>query len=535
MITISSALKAAQRLRRRRPAIYAELRESRFFVPYFNLQPADSDAEPSAPHDCVYSERVDSFARVRNDAGSLDSTNGFGGASWANIDTVTAGQGVAVRYDPVARVFGLLYGDGNDLKFRTSVTALSGSWSAATTIVTEASPIGSVALAFDSSGDACAFYTLGTGTTLNRLRRTSGTWAASGTNWSRASSVASITGLAAVWKADFLLVITGTEATTTHERCWSATMGDQLLVPNAWSGLVAIAEADAAAATTFSYPHLTIADDFLFATFQQTEAGNVAAARAMFTSVNADADNLATWREPYPLQVTASSHGAAIGCADLDSPSELHILAPSEWLYAPTRAATDISARVLGYSWRETPTSLKVRIELDNSQGNALEATDDGTAYVPVALGLDLYLQERLTVDATGTVNGGASIVANISRITAKFAPGRSTVVLEADGPWEQMARFRAPQAWTAPSSTTRRRIFQRIAGRAGLSIGDSSSLAPSSAWSSDTPAFAIAPGESAAQTLRRLLTPTADFLRVSSSSGFRDLRPGLLRLARLG
>ncbi len=225
MFGITTALRTAQRNRRRTPSIAVQILEQRFGVPYFPFAVTDSDSEASAPHDCVYSERVDSFARVRNNAGSLDTTNGFGGAAWANLDTVTAGQGLAVRYDPVARVFGLLYGDGNDLKYRTSVTALSGSWSAATTIVTEASAIGSVALAFDTSGDACAFYTLGTGTTLNRLRRTAGVWAGSGTNWSRSSSVATITGLSAVWRNDFYLVITGTEATTTHERVWAVLDG----------------------------------------------------------------------------------------------------------------------------------------------------------------------------------------------------------------------------------------------------------------------------------------------------------------------
>ncbi|MGE3420504.1 MAG: hypothetical protein AB7N24_00515 [Dehalococcoidia bacterium] len=518
MFGISTALRSAQRSRRRLPLISATVYEQRFAVPYFPLTPQDSDAEASAPHDCVYSERVDSFGRARNNAGSLDAANGINGAGWANVDTVTAGQGVALRYDPVARVFGLLYGDGNDLKFRTSVTALSGSWSAATTIVTEASPIGSVALAFDDAGDACAFYTLGTGTTVNRLRRTSGSWAGSGTNWSRSGSVASITGLSAVWKDDYLLVVTGTEVTTTHERLWAVSMGDQFFPANAWSALVSIAEADAAAATTFTYPHLTLAGSQQFATFQQTEAGNVAASRAMLTSTNSDLDHLGPWREPYPLAVAASSHGAAIGYAD--PASELNVYAPSEWLAAVSRSATDLSSRVLSCSWRETPTRLSVKIELDNSQGDALQATNNAPGtYTTVALGYDVVIRNGLT---TPTGAGLAGLLrANIARITTRYAPGRSTVVLDCDGPWEQMARYASPGAWTAPTATTRRAIFRRIAGRAGLAIVDSSALAPSTAWTTDTPAFAIAPGESAAATLRRLLAPTPDFLRLSSDGGF--------------
>ncbi len=97
-------------------------------------------------------------------------------------------------------------------------------------------------------------------------------------------------------------------------------------------------------------------------------------------------------------------------------------------------------------------------------------------------------------------------------------------MVLEADGPWEQLARFRATQAWTAPASTTRRNIFAHVAGRAGIAISSSSVLPPSTAWTTETPAFSIAPGESAAATLRRLLAPTADVLRVYSLDGSFEL-----------
>lgn len=467
-----------------------------------------TDADPSI---------IDLCADVP-DAGALDTTTGFG--SWTNLDTVTAGQGLALRYDPAAATFALAYGDGNDVKFRTSADGVT--WSGATTIVTEASPIGSVALAFDTGGDACLFYTLATSTTLKRLRRTAGTWAGAGTAWSKTGSVASLTGLSAIWRDDYYLAVTGTEVTTTHERCWSVAMGDTSLPANAWSALVPIAEADAAASLTFHSPHLALVEGFAFATFQQVEAANVASSRVMLSTVNAAADPLATWREPYPLRfTTATAHGVAL--VYLQSLAILAALGANIALLGQRYNDNDISSRVLSCSWRETPTSLRLRLELDDQDGLAL-AQDNTAGTSAVQLGFDLAIQHGMYSDTGGLADPpelGSLLLANIARVTRRFESGKATAIVEADGPWEQMARFRAPQSWTAPSAATRGAIFQRIAGRAGLTVTEASgALTPSTAWSADTPAFAIAPGETAAQTLRRLLAPTPDFLRIAGDTG---------------
>jgi hypothetical protein len=75
--------------------------------------------------------------------------------------------------------------------------------------------------------------------------------------------------------------------------------------------------------------------------------------------------------------------------------------------------------------------------------------------------------------------------------------------------------------AWTAPSGTTRGGIFQRVAALAGIEVGEASGdRAPSTAWSTDTPAFAIAINERGSTTLRRLLEVTPDFIRPSFGTG---------------
>ncbi|MCC6266334.1 MAG: hypothetical protein IT300_02100, partial [Dehalococcoidia bacterium] len=278
MFAITTSLRDHQRQRRRRPALSVTVAASRFSLPTYPFEPNNTSTDASTPNDAATGTVLGYTVQVRNDAGALDFHVVYY-AGWTNLDTITAGQGIAVRFDPVNEVFGLAYGDGTDVKFRTSTDYTGLSWNAATTLVTEASAIGSIALAFDDIGDACVFYTLGTGTTLKRLRRTSGSWAGSGTNWSRSGSVASLTGLSAAWNADYFLAVTGTEVTTTHERLWTVAMGDTSLPTNAWSSLKAIAEADAAADLSFAYPHVCVVNGFLFATFQQIEAGDVAASR----------------------------------------------------------------------------------------------------------------------------------------------------------------------------------------------------------------------------------------------------------------
>ncbi|MCC6269504.1 MAG: hypothetical protein IT300_18260, partial [Dehalococcoidia bacterium] len=284
----------------------------------------------------------------------------------------------------------------------------------------------------------------------------------------------------------------------------------------------AIAEADAAADLSFAYPHVCVVNGFLFATFQQIEAGDVAASRVMFTSVNSDGQVLSTWREPFPAPYMENAtydpvlYGAPL--AYDTTYDQLYLLAPGVLITANRGDGTqEFSELVTACSWRETPTGCKATLTLDFSAG---------FTYTPdlLRVGNDLLIQHGMvsSTDDPPEAEYGTTLLLNISRIVSRIEPGKTTLTVEADGPWEQLARFRAPQAWTAPAGQTRGDIFQRVAGRAGLIVTlASGDRAPSDAWTTDTPEFAIAAGESAAQTLRRLLEPTDDFLRLSASGGF--------------
>jgi|GEM_PF-1873071 len=510
-VTLPLSLATHQRGLRKRPALTVTNTPTRFGIPILRFSPLAPDAEPSAPVAAVTDADGDLYL-ARNNAGALDlNVNNSG---WSNLDTVTTGQGFALAYDPLAGHVLLAYADGNDLKLRTSADGFA----TPTTLLTEASPIGAVALAVRASnGNACAFYTLGTSTTLKRLRRTSGTWAASGTTWTRSADVASLTGLAAVHSGNFYLAITGTAATTTDEKLWAVAMGDGPLPSNAWSALVTIAEADAAASLTFAYPSLAYVRGVLFCAFWQAEAGNAPAARTMLTSTTASANPLAHWTEPFPTTQLATSHGAALAYTAPGPAEEIaHLAAPAQLATWLPPADFDLSPCVLSCSWRETPTSLRLRLDLD-----ALGPLP--AAFLTAPVGSDLYLAHGFhsDTDNPATIENGITLRANIARVTRRFVPGKATVTVEADGPWETLSRYRAPQAWTAPAGHTRAQIFSRVAGRAGVEMTEASGpRAPSTAWSTDTPGFAVAAGERASTTLQRLLTPTTDFTRISGADG---------------
>ena len=127
-----------------------------------------------------------------------------------------------------------------------------------------------------------------------------------------------------------------------------------------------------------------------------------------------------------------------------------------------------------------------------------------------------------------------------IERVSHTFAPGKSTTTIEAGGGWEQLERWRAPQAWqVAAGAMTRDAIFQRVASRAGLEwLSGTGDEAPSSDWTTYKPAFAVAQGESGKAVLLRLLAVVPDYVRANGGTltvlGIPDVSTGPRVVVRL-
>lgn len=513
MLTLAPSLLAHQKQPRRLPALSLSVSATRNAIPALRPLLDVDGAEPDAPHAAAFANST--FLQVRNDSGTIKTRQNFGPWS-ASLGSVASGSPVAIAaYSAEALI---LCGDGTALKAWTS-TDNGATWSGPTTILTEASAIGALSAAYrPSTGNVCAFYTLGTTSTLKRLRRTSGTWAASGTTWSRTADVNTITGLAASWRAnDFRLILTGTAATTLHPRVWAVSMGDGAIPANSWSSLVSIAEADASGGITFSAPAITQTTTTAFATFRQAEANGVPYARFMLT--HEVSSHLAPWREPVPLD-GSSTYALAIA---YNGSNTLRLATTADSWLANTGTTHDLSDRLTALSWRHSPLSLRLAATLDNHDG-AFDAAL--TAFPAIRPGHDLTVQHGYRSGANAAPQYGLTLRCQLTAVTHQLHQGKSVLILHAAGPWEQLASWRAPQAWTAPASTTRATIFARLAARSGLTVSTSSQLPPSTAWTTDTPSFAITAGEPGKQALERLLAPTTDFLRGTDAFQICGLNP---------
>lgn len=510
MLSLSSSLAAHQRGAERAPEVRVTASARRGGAHLLRWSRIHRGAEAVAPHAaCVMANGA--LALARNDAGTLKSSYPWGptGANfgfWRTEDTgLAAGAGMALCARSGEAL--LAYAKGTALLLKSS--ADNGvTWSAAVTLVTEGAAIGPVAAAFTGS-DACLFY--GVGAAVKRLRRIAGTWAGAGTAWT--NSVATLTGLAACHDgSDFALLVTGTETTTNHRRCWATQMGDLGLPANAWGALVSVAEADAASTSSFAGPALVSIAGEIHGAFAWLETGQTPFTRAFESHPPAGSSPLTTWSEPRPHEaLTANGIALAWGNGAADT---VFATTPAGVWRCAINAQDTLTPRVLRCSVHAGPRSSRCRVELDNTDG-ALAGLPSA-AFPGTLTGGALALTPGYRSGAGGAFEGAASWQFTIDAIAYRASGGRRTVVLEGSGPWEQLARWRSPQTWqTAAGALLRSQVAARIAGRAGFAVQSAASPdAPSGDWTATTPSFVLTQGERGDTALARLLAPLADGVR---------------------
>lgn len=502
MLELPSSLTAHQQGLRRLPAVEVMLYPERFEIPVLRLAADTVGSETEYPHDAVFAPDG-TFVQVANRNGNLDVRLDFG--SWTTISSSPdAGDPVAIAQNGTEIT--ILCGEGTAL-VRYHSSDNGSTWSSASTIVSEASDITAVALAArESNGNLTAFYVLNSTSTVKRIRRSSGTWAGSGTTWTKTADWSSINGIAAVYDfGAFPVLVTGIAATTLKPTVAAYVMGDGGSVPsNIWSGPELVLQADAAADITYANPHVTAISSRPFGTFTADYTGDVAYTGRIYLTHGNDANGLLTWREPAPLPFTGA-HGAAIAHNDALA---TYVATLSEMHSGPVEDDVDLSGTLTDCSWRMTPNSLKARLAFAFPPGSVPETLRTGNG---------IRLRHGYRSGTSGAEQYGLGIYLAIERVTTTIAGGRMTVTVEAVGPWETLDNWRSPQAWTAPA-LTRGGIFEYIAGRAGLSVSLlSGDWAPTDAWTNESPAFAIAAGESGGSVLQRLIQPTGDFLRATA------------------
>jgi hypothetical protein len=529
MITLSASLTNHQKGAARRPDVRLYASATRASVPLLRwARWYDGDGEADSPVAAAVTV-AGTLLRARNHSGTVYHGRTTTPAihddytPWNSLGAIAlSGSGIALATKTGEITLVYVNAAGTGLMVAHSAND-GATFATATQRATEASAIGAVTIAYNADGDLCLFYTLGTTTTLKSLRRTAGTWAGSGTTWSKSASVASLTGLAACWQAyNFGLIITGTEVTTTTRKVWNARMGDGDLPPDVWSNLSTITEADAASGTTYAGPAVVcLLEPHI--TYAQIEAGNVAHTRDMYAHpCTQDEVSSTRWTEPAPHEA-GSAYGVALCASAEGADRDVYAVTPAGVWHAVAYQYSDEldGTRLISATYHIGPTSARARLELSNPNETLNNLPNDD--YPQLFPGAAVIIAPGY---ASGTAQAGEFGVYpqfTVDRITYRHRPSvpspqSSVLVVDCVGPWEIVGAWRAPQAWQiAAGTSTRNTIFQRLAARAGYRVYTGTT---SSDWTAYSPAFAIAAGETGDSVLRRLLAVVSDHVR-ADADGF--------------
>lgn len=313
MIPLSASLLAHQAGRARLPASAMIASARRGGVDLLRWTRCYTGSEADSPHAAVRTD-AGTLIRVRNDGGAVmqsrvtGASPGSSFSDWIQITSLAAGGTLALG--ACAGELTLVTANGTYLDVRHSSDD-GATWGTATTRHTSFAPITACTVAYNGNGaDLCVFFTVTGSTNLYRLRRTAGAWGTAAA-WSRAGSVASLSGLAATHDgSDFQILVTGTEVSTTHKRVWGVEMGDFGLTTDSWSTLSSIAESDSSSTSTFGCPAIGMFSS-LHGFYVHSESASPSYARAMYTHPASTASTDSPWTEPVP-QEAAGTHGVAL-------------------------------------------------------------------------------------------------------------------------------------------------------------------------------------------------------------------------------
>ena len=313
MRTLTSTLLAAQKANARKPAILAVLypRPQQLNNPrklvwtryYTGSENDDPIAAAIATDGSLVRLRANGTTIQQSRVASPGSGSTF--SAWTNLSTGQTDGPVALAAGPSGELCALwTRSSGTILRTATS-TDNGATWSAPADVLTEGAAIVAIGATFHNGsgstpGDVSAFYVVSN--TPKRLHRTSGSWAGSGTSWTHAATVTTVTGIAATFDgADAHLAYTGTDADG-NPRVWAGIFGIEGLPANLWGTPIVVQEADALSTVAYDNPTLDYSANGSFLAYTLTESGDVAAVRTFLTSPGEPEFNSSGFFEPWPAQ-----------------------------------------------------------------------------------------------------------------------------------------------------------------------------------------------------------------------------------------
>lgn len=500
MRTLHSALLTAQKRASAVPYLEVQIVDKIGGVLRLGWQRLYSGSEPDNYHAATM-PGDGSLVRCRVAGGLLyvqrvaDPGPGSDFSAWTSI-TAAADAGVALASDGATVLLFYVPTSGTAILVRES-SDYGATFGSPTTVATTASAVGWLAADLKSDGTALLIYSLGAD--VYAVKRSGGSWG-SPALWT--NSVASITGLACHYWADFNVVVTGTDSQGNY-KVWTTIYGDGYSqTPDTWRHLAEVTAVSSGSSVELRTPFLGYPDVHRL-TFVEKYTGSESYSRPYFSYLPPIADYVSDrWREPVPMNVS-SEYGLALAF----SSSDAWLSTPfGVWQASLTPPTLDVTADVLELTSEDEPGGGRLRLVLRNDDGRYLDLSGQNAVIKP---GGEIRVSPGyLTASGPLASDGPAYWIEAWEHTSGE---GKATLVLYARDGWRLLEGWRARHqyAW-APGEKSVVQLILFVLARAGLEFA---SLGTSPAAGSLLPSFTIHPGESGATALRRLLSMVPDVL----------------------
>jgi hypothetical protein len=500
MRSLPSALLAAQKSASAVPYVKVEIAARIGGIRHLDWQRLYSGSETDSYHAATM-PGDGSLIRCRVDGGSLYRQRvtspgpGSNFGNWTLVESA-ANAGVALASRAAQVLLFYVGTNGRTIYVRES-SDYGATFGSATAITTAAAAVGWLAAGLKADNTVLLIYSVGG--TVYAVKRSGGSWG-SPAAWT--NSLASLSGLACQYEADFDVVVSGSDAQGAN-KVWTCIYGDGYSqAVGTWSPLREVAVASAGSNMQFRAPFLAYPDVFRL-TFVEKYTGSEAYSRLYLSFSPATADYVNNlWREPVPMNLTGD-YGLAIAY----STSAVWLTTPwGVWQASLTTPALDVTSDVLELTSETDPSGGRLRLVLRNDDGRYLDLSGEKAV---IKAGGEVRVSPGYQTASGPLASSGPAYWIEGWEYTS--GEGKATLILDARDAWQLLESWRARRqyAWAQGEKN----VFQLLSfvmARASLEF---SSAGSSSVITDLYPSFTIQPGESGATAVRRLLAVVPDII----------------------
>ncbi|MFC1943701.1 hypothetical protein ACFLWO_03910 [Chloroflexota bacterium] len=364
--------------------------------------------------------------------------------------------------------------------------------------------INGLAAAYKPNGDLAIFFA--DQATLYVKKHISGSWQSKAA-WDKTTG--NLSGVAAVYDADWNLVITGKDSADNF-KLWSLIYGDGGDVASGtWSDLkeFALAPSDG----NFEYGRAFMDKPDVYRCFYIEEfTGTEAYNRPFWSHSVLDASFLGSlWREPVPFD-----HSSEYGMAIAHHGDYCWLSTPyGVWRAKLTEESMDLTADVLSLSQEAGESQGRLTVELRNDDGRYASLPS------PLAIGCQLEVSPGYVTSQGNEVSSGQTFILEAYEHTS--SGGKASLFLYAVDGWGQINIWIARHQfrWNkASSEMSVKQILEFVLARVGLKLEVKSQ---SSVITSFYPDFAIYSNSQGDIIIRKLLSFVPDVLFIEGSKAY--------------